>query len=267
MGNFFRDLYCFFTGARKLHVSFDVGNKKKPTLIMIHGIAATSLTWKNMIELLQDDYRLIGIDLLGFGGSPSPSNCKYNVNDHVASLRRTIKGLKLKKSYSIIGHSMGSIIALRYTVAYQREIKHLYLTSMPIYQKKFDEGLNLVDKKIDVYQKIYDSLISNKKFTLSTASKLRDLFGGEGNFDVREDNWHSFRESLVNTVLRHNSFSDINKVKVPIDVIYGNIDPLLVQANLNKLGEYPNVRIHKLPMVTHLVDNRFAKAVTDIIKN
>lgn len=267
MGNFLRDLYCRIIGARKLNVSFDIGSKKKPVLIMVHGIAATSLTWKGMTELLQDDYRLIGIDLLGFGGSPSPSSCSYNVNDHVASLRRTIKRLHLKKSYSIIGHSMGSIISLRYAVFYQKEVKHLYLTSMPIYQKNLDSGVNLIDKKINVYQKIYDGLINNKKFTLSAASKLRDLFGGEGNLDVREDNWHSFRESLINTVLKHNSFNDFSKVKLPIDIIYGNIDPLLVQTNLNKLGGYPNVRISKLPMVTHIVDNRFAKSVAAIIKN
>lgn len=258
-------LFHIFKSDYLLNIGRDIGDRKKPTVILLHGIAANSSIWNKMIEDLSDKYRIISIDLLGFGDSPKPKNSNYSVDDHVRSLRKTIKKLKVKGKYSIVGHSMGSIIATRYVSYYQREMKHVYLMSMPIYQKNDRDKSRFLNKKIDAFLKMYEVLLKNKKFTLSIASRFKLIFSVYGSFNIDEENWHSFRLSLINTIIKQNTLSDILKIKIPIDIVYGTIDPLLVQENLNTIGKNNNVRITKIAFVSHVIDNRFAKAMAEVI--
>ncbi len=262
----FTSFLRLFRKSYLLNVGIDVGDLKKPTIIMLHGIAATSLTWAKIADELKDDYRIVGIDLLGFGNSPCPTGCEYTVDDHMNSVRKTIKSLKIKKPYIIVGHSMGSIIALKYASKFQKEISHLYLMSIPVYQKDITDE-NFVNKKIDVYRKIYQTLIDNRDFTLNTAKKLRSLFGGDDSFNVTEENWHSFRESLIQTIVNQNTLDLITTTKIPIDVIYGSIDTLLIQQRVDCLGVYKNVRVTKILLVGHFIDKRYAKLLISMIKH
>lgn len=262
----FNSILRLFRKTYVLNVGIDTGDLKKPTIIMLHGIAATSLMWDKISNELKDTHRVIGIDLLGFGNSPYPIDCEYTVDDHMNSVRKTIKGLKIKKPYIIVGHSMGSIIALKYASKFQKEISHLYLMSIPVYQKDNTDEKS-VNKKIDIYRKIYQTLIDNKNFTLSVAKNMRSLFGGDESFNVTEDNWHSFRESLIQTIVNQNTLDLITKTKIPIDVIYGSIDTLLIQDRVDCLGIYKNVRVTKIPLVGHFVDKRYSKLLISMIKH
>src|SRR5665213_1070458 len=103
----------------RLHIETDVGSG--PPIIFLHGIATTSASWQTIIPLLASQYRCISIDLLGFGGSPKPAGLSYTVEQHVASVRHTIKALRLSQPYVVMGHSMGSFLAARYASLYQRE--------------------------------------------------------------------------------------------------------------------------------------------------
>lgn len=260
-------IYNFFRTPYSLNVGIDTGSKNKPTIVMLHGIAATSETWKKMSENLGDDYRIIAVDLLGFGKSPKPINCNYSVEDHMRSVRKTLKKLKLRKPYIIVGHSMGSIISLKYAAKFQNEISRLYLMSIPVYQKDVVEGVNSTDKKIDMYKKIYQLMVENKKFTIMSAKNLRRLFGEGNSFDIKEDNWHSFRESLFQTVIDQDAIGLLSRIKIPVDVIYGSLDAFLIQERVDSLGVFKNVRVTKIPFVTHLMDNRFINIVVSMIKH
>ena len=138
--------------------------------------------------------------------------------------------------------------------------------SIPVYQKDIADE-KFVNKKIDVYRKIYQTLIDNRDFTLNTAKKLRSLFGGDDSFNVTEENWHSFRESLIQTIVNQNTLDLIATTKIPIDVIYGSIDTLLIQERVDCLGIYKNVRVTKIPFVGHFIDKRYTKLLISMIKH
>ena len=87
---------------------------------MIHGIASSSVTFENVVPLIEGTHRVIAIDLLGFGGSPAPADSRYTVQEHVASLSRTIRSLRLREPFVLVGHSMGSLIAARYSAVRHR---------------------------------------------------------------------------------------------------------------------------------------------------
>jgi len=250
-------------------VAFDSGGKNKPTIVLLHGIAATSKTWNSLIkELDTDKYRIIALDLLGFGESPKPIICEYDVNDHVASVHKTIKKLKIKKPYKMVGHSMGAIILARYGRLYPREIKELYLLSLPLYPKDSELHTNISRTRTDFYLNAYEFLSQNKDFTINNSQILRKLLRIDDGIDVNESNWNSFSLSLKNTIIKQNTYDDIKNIKLPVHIIYGAFDEFLVQETVNKLKVFDNVKITKLQAINHMVGSRFAKEIAkQITKN
>ena len=65
-----------------LHVAIDEG--EGPIVVLLHGIASSSVTFENLVPLLTPTRRVIAIDLLGFGASPAPADSEFTVEDHVA---------------------------------------------------------------------------------------------------------------------------------------------------------------------------------------
>jgi pimeloyl-ACP methyl ester carboxylesterase len=253
-----------FKPKQVLHVAFDSGGRRKPTIVLLHGIAATSNTWKPLIkELDQKNQRVVAIDLLGFGESPKPDNCKYDVDDHTEYVRRTIKKLHIKKPFRIVGHSMGAIIASHYAYLYPYDISESYLLSLPLYNV---DSKNLIAKtRTDLYMKAYDFIMKNKDFTISNSQFLRKLFKIEDGIDVTEDTWNSFKLSLQNTVMSQNIYKDIKGAKVPTKVIFGKLDELLVPENIIVLKEFSHATITKLNGINHLMSPKFARQVAEQI--
>lgn len=103
-----------------------------PTVVLLHGFLSSSGYWYKVSQLLQQDYKVIAIDLLGFGKSPKPSRSKYNYEAHLDAINETLEKLGVKEPFILIGHSMGALIALRYSVVYENRVQRLMLVNMPI---------------------------------------------------------------------------------------------------------------------------------------
>jgi pimeloyl-ACP methyl ester carboxylesterase len=95
-----------------LHVASDRGTG--PIVVLIHGVASSSVTFQNVLPLIEGEHRCIAIDLLGFGESPIPEGAEYTLAEHVAAISRTVDSLKLRAAFTLVGHSMGALIAARY---------------------------------------------------------------------------------------------------------------------------------------------------------
>lgn len=260
-----------FLPSDLLNVAFDSGGHDKQTIVLLHGIAATSKTWDYLIKDLDiTKYRVITIDLLGFGNSPKPIICNYSVDDHCEYLHRTIRDLNIRKPFLLVGHSMGSIIATHYYSQNKRDINGLFLLSLPLYIKypEFKQTF-LSEKQTDIFIKIYDYLSSQKDVAIKYSQKIRSFLKVYDGVEVNEENWNSFRMSLKNTVIKQDTYAEIKDSRVPVNIIYGVLDNFVVQKNVDYLAKFNNVLITKLQAVHHLVDKRFAasaaKQITDFL--
>lgn len=269
MFKFIIGLFKKLKPAPYLNIAFDSGDSNKPTVVLLHGIAATSKSFNRLIkELDAKNYRVIAIDLLGFGDSPKPTNIDYDVYDHTKSIKRTINKLKLKKPYILVGHSMGSIISAYYTRLYPNEIKELFLLSLPLYTKEnWAQQTFISQKQTDVILNIYNYLSNQKDVAMVSASAIKKLFKVEDGMEISEDNWNSFRLSLKNTIINQNTYNDIRNIKVPIHIFYGLLDGFLVMNNVNKLEQQKNITITKMSAVHHEINQKYALEVAKQINN
>lgn len=80
-------------------------------------------------EKVNHDYRLIAIDLLGFGKSPKPRDCLYTLKDHVEMIEKSVIQPLQLGTFHLVAHSMGCIIALALAAKYPKCVKSITLVA------------------------------------------------------------------------------------------------------------------------------------------
>ena len=83
-----------------------------PPVILVHGLGAHSVTWRDTVAALSPGYTTFAVDLLGFGRSPAPPGFGCTMAAQAESLVRLITARALEDPV-LIGHSMGGGICLR----------------------------------------------------------------------------------------------------------------------------------------------------------
>ena len=246
-----------------LHVASDEGTG--PVVVLVHGIASSSVTFELLIPLLVDNHRAIAIDLLGFGESPSPKGARYTLDEHVAALANTIESLDLKDEFVLTGHSMGSLIATRYAARNPHRLSKLVLVSPPVYVSPAAIGDPRERASMGLYLRAYEYLRKNKRFTMRNAAMLARLSPIKNVLEVSERNWNAFVLSLENLIESQTTISDLASVTVPVEVIYGALDPFLTPAGLRIVKQLRNVTMHKVEANDHIIRHRLARVVATAI--
>lgn len=243
----------------------DTGGNK-PVVVLLHGLATSSRNWNSLVELLEPDFRCITIDLLGFGDSPKPQGGRYTIEEHVRSIRHTIQTLKLEEDFTLIGHSLGALLACRLASRHPTHIRNVLLLSPPIYLHPSQISHVPSSNATTAYLKMYDFLKTHKEFTISNLNRLAKLSPSNAMFEITEETWNACVRTLENCIEKQTILTDIVEIDSPIDVFYGTLDQFIVRKNLDVLAKMRHVRLHELNNVDHMVRERYAQAIQKHIK-
>ncbi len=249
--------------APLLNVAGDTGSG--PVVVMIHGIASSSVTFHHLVPLLEPSHRCITIDILGFGDSPAPEGATYTLKEHVAALDRTIRSLGLREPFTLVGHSLGSLIAARYAATHRRELDRLVLVSSPIYLPPAVLGDRVDRASMGVYFSLYEFLRTNASFTQRTAAALSAVAPIKNVLELTEKNWQPFMLSLKNAIESQTTLADVSRVRVPVDLVYGALDPFLAPGGIAIIEQLRHVRSHRVSGVAHIIRPKLAAAVAKVL--
>ena len=236
-----------------------------PVVILVHGIASTSVTFQNLVPLLSGRHRVISINLLGHGDSPAPADAKYTIEEHVAWLERTIRSLKLEQPFIIVGHSLGALLVSRYARQNPRRVSRVVLLSPPIYLSPAEVGDPFERAALGAYLKVYEFLRVNKQFTLRNAAIISRLLPIKNVLEVTEQNWDAFVKSLQNCIESQTTISDIAGITVPVDIVYGSLDQFVVPGGMRIVEQLRHVTMHQVDANDHLVRKRLARVAATVI--
>lgn len=113
----------YFSQRLRLHY-VDWGNESAPPLLLVHGGRDHCRNWDWVAAALRDRYHIVAPDLRGHGDSQWMVGGTYEFNDYVYDIAQLIHQKKLAP-LTIVSHSMGGAISLRYAGLYPETVKKL----------------------------------------------------------------------------------------------------------------------------------------------
>lgn len=136
IGNVFASPETSIFPEKKLRIEghaifFNDMGEGKP-IILIHGLFANKEQWHKLIsELTRKHFRIIALDLPGYGKSLGFPLSDYSLDHEVILLHEFLMKLGLKK-FNLAGNSMGGAIAALYTIKYPCEVLSLAFIGSPL---------------------------------------------------------------------------------------------------------------------------------------
>jgi pimeloyl-ACP methyl ester carboxylesterase len=215
-----------------IKVAYSDSGHGERTLFLIHGLSAYIPEWIANIGPLAQRYRVVAIDLPGYGRS-SKANYRYSMEFFARVVERVIAKLQLRH-VTLVGHSMGGQIALTHALLYPGNAEGLVLIA-PAGLETFNDGeraalLDMISKdliKLTPPDAIWASISSTvagdlpKQAEFLYTDRLSILFGPD--FD-------GFCYAVVRSfaAMAHGPvFDRLGEIAVPVLVIFGTDDRMI----------------------------------------
>lgn len=103
----------------------DIG--KGPTMLLVHGLSASSQIWQHVVEDFADRYRVVAPDLPGHGESEKP-DAPYTIDFYAGVLRTLARELGIDRAI-VAGSSLGGKISIELACWYPRFVQALVLAA------------------------------------------------------------------------------------------------------------------------------------------
>lgn len=95
------------------------------TAVLLHGKNFCGATWEQTIAVLAGaGYRVVVPDQIGFCASSKPTGYQFSFNQLAANTQALLQSLGITKA-TVIGHSMGGMLAMRYALQYPAQVEQL----------------------------------------------------------------------------------------------------------------------------------------------
>lgn len=94
-------------------------------LVLLHGFTSSTYSWKDVFEPLARDFRVIAVDLKGFGFSGKPDG-DYTRRGQAQLVAHFLDHLRIEKAW-LMGNSMGGEVALNVALANPQLVAGLVL--------------------------------------------------------------------------------------------------------------------------------------------
>ncbi|GAA3941982.1 alpha/beta hydrolase [Litoribacillus peritrichatus] len=96
-------------------------------IVLIHGIMSSLHTWDDWSKELEKNYRVIRMDLPGFGlTGPLPEELEYEKGEFIAFLHSFTTALELEK-FALAGNSLGGYMSAHYASEFPDQVSKLIL--------------------------------------------------------------------------------------------------------------------------------------------
>lgn len=230
-----------------LPVKIDKGTGAQ-TLVLLHGLGNNHKSWEFVLEHLDyKKWRVIALDLLGFGDAPKP-DVDYTPNDHADAVLATLDSLDIEKAV-FAGHSMGCIVAINLAHRYPKRVKKLALFGAPLYkQKPRSNWWRKLTRQEGAYFTIFEIVRKNPD-AVQVGGKIADeLVPFVKGMEITDETWPAYKKSLENTIMQYETYKQAKKLTVPTLFINGLLDFFIIRRNIRDIRDanLQHVRIKRV---------------------
>lgn len=246
-----------------MHVRDDRAGVGEPaaTVVFVHGIGNTGAAWDGAIADLPHNVRVITVDLLGFGVSPKPEWLRYNVREQARALRATLRSLRVHGRLIIVGHSLGTLIAIEYAKRYPHHTSQLILCAPPLYTSAETKRGGVRLRSDDMLRRLYVRVASGQSERLLKYAALAKRYKLVApSFSLSDENVGAYMATLSASIIQQTSLSDAMNLQLPVHIIRGRFDPLVVAKNLKALSNKNTFVSLSVVTAGHEINTNFVAA-------
>jgi pimeloyl-ACP methyl ester carboxylesterase len=223
------------------------------TAVLFHGKNFCAATWEDTIAALREaGFRVIAVDQIGFCKSTKPAHYQFTFQQLAGNTHALLVSLGVEHA-TVIGHSMGGMLGMRYALMYADAVDQLVLVD-PIGLEDWKEK-GVPWQSVDAWYRTElkttaDSIRNYQRATYYAGTwdskydrwvqMLAGLYGGPGRERVAWDG------ALVDDMaMTQPVFYEFEKISVPVLLMIGDKDNTAVGKNLappeirSTLGNYP----------------------------
>jgi len=239
----------------RLHVR-DSGAKSAPSVIMLHGFGSSLHTWEPWAEALQNEYRVIRLDLPGSGLSEPDPTGRYDDQRTMDLILALMDHLGVARA-ALVGNSIGGRIAWNFAAHHPERVTKLVLISPDGFASR---GFSY-DKKPDV-----PAMAHVMRYILPKSmvrSSLAQAYGDPSLLtDGAVDRYYELmlapgsRSALIarmeQTILR-DPVPLLRRIQVPVLLIWGDRDKMIPVGNAaDYVREMPQAKVVTFPALGHV---------------
>ncbi|NLA11171.1 MAG: alpha/beta hydrolase [Firmicutes bacterium] len=225
----FTNEYSHFVEVDGVEVHYREEGAGEP-LVLLHGWSASLHTWDGWAKELQEDFRVIRLDLPGFGLTGPVAGAEYSLEFYADFLNRFLSALEIEQC-CMAGNSLGGGITWFFTAKYPEKVRKMILVDAAGYNFELPAITKLAQPKVVRYairhltpryaigvlvRQVYGD---TKKVTAATVDRYYRLLLREGNrvnlFDIL-DQASGPDDAAVTKLLKH--------VEIPALIMWGEQD-------------------------------------------
>jgi pimeloyl-ACP methyl ester carboxylesterase len=239
-----------------LHYQDTGPSKNAIPILFLHGFGASLQTWDTWAQALSDEYRVISVDLPGFGLTGEDPSGIYTDQRSVEVLEAFLKELNIPKVV-LVGNSMGGKFAWQFAARYPNQVSKLVLISPDGYASPgIEYGKKLeVPAIADLYRYFFSRmfLVMNLKPAYADPNPLNDaLVNRYYDLMLAPGVRGAILGRMQQTVLQ-DPVPSLSSIQVPTLLIWGEKDAFIPIRNSNDyLKVMPNAKRVSLPNIGHL---------------
>jgi 3-oxoadipate enol-lactonase len=231
-------------------------------LLLIHGLLCDLTCWRYQVDSLARHYRVIMVDLKGFGKSTKPRK-EYRVHSHADDLFKLLQHLKITQTH-VCGLSMGGMVAEVLAIKFPQVVKGLVLA---------DSAAMIADYAVSDRLTLISDHDMNWFADWGTKKILR-LASDEAKNHVREMirrvDRNDYRLAIISTA-GFNIANELKKIQGPVLIIQGEKDETVPMWHAEQLKSWiPEANFVIMKGASHMtpVDNpaEFNMLVLDFLK-
>jgi pimeloyl-ACP methyl ester carboxylesterase len=249
-------------------------------LLLIHGMAGSSETWRAVIPQLSKNYRVVAPDLLGHGQSAKPRG-DYSLGAFAVWLRDLLDELGISRA-TIVGQSLGGGVAMQFVYQHPDYCQRLILISSGGLGPDVGWTLRLLSAP---GAELILPVIAPRP-VLTVGNKLRTWFGAAGIQSPRgAELWNAYsslsdaetRQAFLRTLrsvvdYRGQAVSALNRLhmaaELPTMAIWGDQDRIIpVDHAYAAQAARPESRLEVLEGVGHFPHVERPSEVADLIED
>ena len=250
----------------------DVGEGE--VVLLIHGSGPGVSAWANWrltIPELAKKFRVIALDMVGFGFSERPVGIEYTMDLWVDQAFGLMDALNINKA-SIVGNSFGGALALAMTIRHPERVNKQVLMGSVGVPFKLTEGLDKVwgyEPSFENMKELLDIFAYNREIVTDELAELRYQASIRPGF---QESFSSMfpapRQRWVDAMA--SDIDDIRNIANPTLIVHGRDDKVIPLKNAYDLFELiKNSELHAFGRCGHWTQiehaSRFNKIVSDFL--